>query len=78
MVSTVVAVTFDPMVYSVVEGMQLSVILKASIPSVTPYSVEVVNEDVTAKGTASSHYHIIHTTQFCSLGSSTDCHVTYM
>lgn len=71
MVSTVVAVTFEPVTYSVDEGMELSVILKASIPSVTPYSVEVVNEDVTAKGTASLHNRIIHMTQFCSLASCT-------
>ena len=43
------SVTFDP----TNEGDILNVTLKASIPSISPYSVIVVNEDGTAKGSVS-------------------------
>ena len=47
------SVTFDPTTYTTNEGDILNVTLKASIPSISPCSVIVVNEDGTAKGSVS-------------------------
>ena len=52
-------VNFDPIVYTVVEGTDVTVVVVTSVPHTQDYTVTIVAEDITAKGTHECYVYII-------------------